>query len=74
MFQHLPHLNFLIGEGPKSSYISVLDNIGDGFKLVSLEYHQSVAELHPDLVLKFVYLKDMEDLDLFNISGLYGGK
>ena len=25
-------------------------------------------------MLKFVYLKDLDDVDPFNISGLYGGK
>ena len=42
--------------------------------LGNLEYHQSVAERHPNLVLKFSYLKDLEDVDLFNISGVDGGK
>ena len=26
------------------------------------------------MVLKFAYLKDIEDVDPFNISGVYGGK
>ena len=47
---------------------------GAGFNLVNIEYHQSVAELHPNLVLKFSYLKGMEEVDPFNISGLDGGK
>ena len=45
-----------------------------GFNLVNLEYHQSVAERHPNLVLKFVYLKDIDDVDPFNASGVDGGK
>ena len=40
----------------------------------NIEYHQSVAEIHPNLVLKFAYLKDLEDVDPFNISGVDGGK
>ena len=72
--QQLPLLNFPIEEGPKSSHMYGLDNTGAGYNLVNLEYHQSVAERHPNLVLKFVYLKDMEDVDPFNISGVYGGK
>ena len=40
----------------------------------NLEYHQSAAERHPNLVLKFAYLKDLEDVNPFNISGVDGGK
>ena len=59
MSQKLPHLNLPIGEGPKSSYMSGLDNTVSGLNLVNLEYHQSVAERHPNSVLKFEYLKDL---------------
>ena len=74
MYQQLPHLNFPIGEGPKSSYMSGLADTGSGLNLLNLEYHQSVAKRHPNLVLKFAYLKDMDDVDPFNISGVDGGK
>ena len=42
--------------------------------LVNIEYHQSVANRHPNLVLKFAYLKDLEDVDPFNISGVDRGR
>ena len=42
--------------------------------LGNLEYHQSVAERHPKLVLKFAYLKDLEDVYPFNTSGVYRGR
>ena len=74
MSQHLPHLNFPIIEVPKSSYMSGLDDTGAGLNLVNIEYHQSVVDLHPDLVLKLDYLKDLDCLDTFNISIVYGGK
>ena len=67
-------MNFPIGEGPKSSYMSSLDDTGAGLNLVNIEYHQSFAERHPNLVLKFAYFKDLEDVDPFNISGVDGGK
>ena len=54
--------------------MSALTNIVSGSNLVNLYYHQSVAERHPNLVLNFSHLKDMEDGDPFNISGLDGGK
>ena len=50
-----------------------LDDTGAGLDLGNLDYHQSVAYGHSNYVLKFAYLKDMDDVDLFNISGLYGG-
>ena len=37
-------------------------------------YHQLVAELHTNLVLKPVYLKDLDDVDTLNISEVGGGK
>ena len=51
-----------------------LTNIGVGLDLVNLDYHQAVAERHPNLVLKFSYLKDLKDVDPFNIIGVDGGK
>ena len=43
-------------------------------RLGNFEYHQSVAESHPNLLLKFAYLKNLDDIDLFNISRVYRGK
>ena len=70
MSQELPHITYPIGEGPKSSYMSVLADTGDGLNLGNLEYQQSVSECHPNLVLKFAFLKNLEDVDLINISGV----
>ena len=67
-------MNLPIANVPKSSYMSGLDDTGAGLNLENIEEHQSVTEHHPDLVLKFSYLKDLEDMDIFNISGLDGGK
>ena len=39
-----------------------------------MDYHQSVVERHPKLVLKFAYLKVLDDVDQLNISGVEGGK
>ena len=54
--------------------MSGLDNTGDGLNLGNLEYHQLVAERQHNLVLKFDYLKDLEDVYPFNIIGVDGGK
>ena len=59
MSQQLPHLNLPILEGPKSSYMSGLEVTGDRSNLVNLEYSQSIAERHTNLVLKFAHLKDL---------------
>ena len=54
--------------------MSSLEEKGDRLNLGNIEYHQSVAEHHPNLVLKFEYLMYLEDVDLFNISGVDGVK
>ena len=54
--------------------MSGLADIGAGLILENLEYHQPVAERHPNLVLKFASLKDLEDVDPLNTSGAEGGK
>ena len=74
MSQQLPHLTLPMGEVPTSSYTSGLADTGSRLNSVNLEYHQSVAEHHPNLVLKFAYLKDMEDMYPFNTSGVNRGK
>ena len=70
--QQLLHLNFPIGEGEKTSYMSGLADTGAGLNCGNIEDHQSVTERHTNLVLKFVYMKDLEDVDLFNKSGVDG--
>ena len=47
-----------------------LDDIGAGLNLGNIYYHQSVSERHSNLALKISYLKDMDDVDSFNISGV----
>ena len=74
MYQQLKHLNFTIGEVPKSSYTSGLADTGAGLNLVNLDYHQSVVERRPNSVFKSAYLKDMEEVYPFNTSGLEKGK
>ena len=39
-----------------------------------MDYHQSVAERHPNLVLQFSYLKNLGDVDPLNIGGVDRGK
>ena len=51
-----------------------LANTGSGLNLVNMDYHKSVTERHPNLVLNFAYLKDMDDVGTFNKSGVDGGK
>ena len=41
---------------------------GSGSNWGNIDYHQSVADIHPNLVLKFDYMKDMENMDTFNIG------
>ena len=58
----------------KPSYMYELDNTVDGSNEGNMDYHQSVAERHHNLVLKFSYLKELDDVDPFNIIGLEKGK
>ena len=54
--------------------MSGLVDTGAGLNLGNLEYHQSVADQHSNLVLKFSYLKDLDGVDSFNIGGVYQRK
>ena len=74
MSQKFPHLNLPMGEGLKLSYVFGLDDTGAGLNLGNLEYHQSVAKCYPNLMSKFAYLKDLDDVDPLNISGAVRGK
>ena len=38
-----------------------------------MDYHQSVSECHPNLVINFSCLKNIDNVDSFNISGINGG-
>ena len=68
MYLQLTHLNIQIGEGPRSSNMFGLDDTGSRLNLVNLHNYHSVAERHPNLVLKFACLKYLDDVDPFNIS------
>ena len=48
-------------------YVSVLDDTGAVLNLVNIEYHLSFSEHQPNLVFKFEYLKDLDDVDSLNI-------
>ena len=52
--------------------MSILADTGARLNLGNIDYHQSVAERHLKLVLKSAYLKDLDDVDLSNISGVDG--
>ena len=53
MSHKLPRLKFSILEIPNSSYVSGLAGIGAGLNLGNIEYHLSVVERCPKLVLNF---------------------
>ena len=74
LLHQVPHLKFPIGELPKSSYVFGLANTGSRLDSGNLNYHQSVAERHPNLLIKFLHLKDIYGVHPVNISGVNGGK
>ena len=51
-----------------------LDDTGYGLNPGNMDFHQSVALLHPNLVLKFPHLKDIDDVDPLDISEIERGK
>ena len=51
-----------------------LANTRSGLNLINMDFHQSVAERHPNLVLKFSYLEVLDGIYPFNISVVYVGK
>ena len=74
MFQKLPNLNFPLGEETKPPYMFVLADTRDGLNLRNIDYHKTVAEHHPNFVLKFYQLIDLEYVYQLNISGVDRGK
>ena len=72
--QQLPHLNFPIVKGHVFFNMFILVDKVHGLNLVHLYYHQSLAEHHPNLVVNITYLKVLEDVNAFKISGVGGGK
>ena len=67
-------MNFIIGEVPISSNMFGLVDTGAVLNTENMDYHQSVVERHPNLVLEFAYLKDLNNVDPFNLSVLDRGK
>ena len=51
-----------------------LENTRSGLNLGNMDYQQSVADLHPNLVLKFAYFKNLDNVDPFKISGVIRGR
>ena len=72
--QSFTYLNSTVGEVPISSNIFSFSNTGAGLDLVNLDYYYLVTEHHPNVVLKFSYLKDTDGVDTLNISGVDGVK
>ena len=54
--------------------MSDLAGTGTEYNLGNVEYYQSFAEHYPNLVLKFGYFKDLDDVVTFNIRREYRGK
>ena len=77
VFQNLPQMKFTIVKVPQkpgrtglSTMFGLTDTV-TGLNIGNFYYHKSFSEHYPNLVLIFVYLKDLYDVDMFNISGVY---
>ena len=62
--------NILRGHGLSTKFF--LADTVSRLNLGNVYYHRSVVECHPNLMLNFSYLKDLDEVDIFNISGLDG--
>ena len=67
IYQQLPHLEFPIVEVNISYNMFALYDTAARLGLGNLDYRQSVVERQPNLVFKFACLKDLDDVDPFNI-------
>ena len=74
MLQQSQHVNVQIVEGPITTDMFGLVDTVTGLNLVNLYYHRLVAERHPNLAMKFVYLKYLGGVDPLNIRRVDGGK
>ena len=59
---------------PSTPYLSLTKTLSPSSTPLLGTTELTVAERHSNLVLKFAYLKDLDDLYTFSISELYGGK
>ena len=67
-------MNLPIVEGPILPNMFGLVDTGSGSNLVNMDYHQSVVDHYPNLVMKLAYLNHKDNVEPFNISGVDRGK
>jgi hypothetical protein len=67
--QQMPHVRFPVGDSNTATIHSMVDTYA-GLNLGRLQYHLSIYKTSPHLVDSFVYLKDVDYLDEFDIGGV----
>jgi hypothetical protein len=67
--QQMPHIRFPVGSESTSTLCSMVDTCA-GLNLGRLSYHLSIWKMSPHLVESFVFLKDVDYLDEFDIGGV----
>ena len=67
--QIMPHINLPIGTKQQATLSTMTDTCA-GLNSGRLAYHKHIAEKQPHLVESFVYLKDVEGMDEFDIGGV----
>jgi hypothetical protein len=67
--QQMPHVRFPVGGSNTATIYSMVDSCA-GLNLGRLQYHKSIYVTSPHLVDSFVYLKDVDYLDEFDIGGV----
>jgi len=67
--QVMPHINFPVGLKAQGLVNAMCDTCA-GVSMGRLQYHKSVYEHHPNIVYRFNYMKDIVNLEDFNIGGV----
>jgi hypothetical protein len=68
--QSMPHVRFPVGSDSNTATIMTMVDTCAGLSLGRLSYHLSIFKTSPQLVHSFVYLKDIDYLDEFDIGGV----
>jgi hypothetical protein len=68
--QVMPHINIPIGRSSRAATICCMVDSGAGLSLGRRSYHNSIYQRHPELVHKWLDLKDSPNMEEFTIGGI----
>ena len=68
--QVMPHVNIPIGKSNRAATLSCMVDSGAGLSIGRLSYHKSIYQRHPELVHRWIELKDSANMEEFTIGGI----